>query len=56
MTGARWSLTQANRLPQLAVTVANASAQELVDVLNPEAGNPGWVTARGFYLAALREA
>ena len=34
----------------------NASPQALVDALNGQVGNPGWVTARGFYLAALREA
>ena len=34
----------------------NASPQELVDALNSQVGNSGWVTARGFYLAALRDA
>ncbi len=34
----------------------NASPQQLVDALNSQVGNPGWVTARGFYLAALKEA
>ena len=34
----------------------NASPQQLVDALNREVGNAGWVTARGFYLTALREA
>ena len=34
----------------------NASAQEPVDALNREVGNGGWVTARCFYLAALKEA
>jgi hypothetical protein len=30
--------------------------QELVDSLNKEVGNAGWGSARGFYLAALKEA
>ena len=34
----------------------NASPQQLADALNREVGNAGWVTARGFYLTALREA
>jgi len=34
----------------------NASPQDLVDALNREVGSSGWVTARGFYLSALREA
>lgn len=33
-----------------------ASPQELVEILNSEAGNSGWVTARGFFLSALRDA
>ena len=34
----------------------NASPQELVQALNGQVGNPGWVRARGFFLAALQDA
>ena len=29
--------------------------QELIDAFNREVGNPGWVSARGSYLAALHD-
>lgn len=29
--------------------------EELIERFNREVGNPGWVRARSFYLAALRE-
>lgn len=34
----------------------NRNIQQLVDALNKQVGNRGWVSARGFYLAALHEA
>jgi hypothetical protein len=34
----------------------DASPQELVDALNSQVGNAGWVSSRASYLAALREA
>jgi hypothetical protein len=34
----------------------NASVADLVSAFNNDVGNPGWVTARGFYHAALQRA
>ena len=37
-------------------SLKQCSLEQLVEAFNREVGNPGWVTARGFYLSALRQA